>query len=129
MSQFGRFRRLGDVRELLVLADHPHCGLLLDTYHFQRAGDTVQDLEDVRREELIYVQYSDVPGGILEPGKTLNRLPPGQGVVPFKEIFAILGAKGYDGYASYEAPNPVAWACAAAAVAREALTATRAVLP
>lgn len=129
MSQFGRFRRLGHVREALALADHPHCGLLLDTYHFQRAGDTVRDLEDVRLEELAYVQYSDVPSGILEPGKALNRLPPGQGIVPFKEIFAILAAKGYDGYASYEAPNPAAWARAPEEVAREALAATRAVLP
>lgn len=128
MSQFGRFRRLGQVRELLALADHAHCGLLLDTYHFQRAGDTVRDLEDVRREELVYVQYSDVPSGALEPGKALNRLPPGHGIVPFKEIFAMLAAKGYDGYASYEAPNPAAWARAAAEVAREALAATRAVL-
>lgn len=129
MSQFGRFRRLGHVRELLAHADHPHCGLLLDTYHFQRAGDTVRDLEDIRREDLVYVQYSDVPGGALEPGKALNRLSPGQGIVPFKEIFAILAAKGYDGYASYEAPNPAAWARAAEEVAREALAATRAVLP
>ena len=129
LSQFGRFRRLGDIRELLALAGHPHCGLLLDTYHFQRAGDSVRDLEDVRREELIHVQYSDVPGGILDPGTTLNRLPPGQGIVPFKEIFALLAAKGYDGYASYEAPNPAAWARAAAEVASEALAATRAVLP
>jgi 4-hydroxyphenylpyruvate dioxygenase len=129
MSQFGRFRRLGHVRELLALANHPHCGLLLDTYHFQRAGDGVRDLEDVRREELVYVQYSDVPSGVLEPGQALNRLPPGQGIVPFKEIFAILAAKGYDGYASYEAPNPAAWARAPGEVAREALAATRAVLP
>jgi sugar phosphate isomerase/epimerase len=129
MSQFGRFRRLGHVRELLALAGHPNCGLILDTYHFQRAGDTLQDLEDIRREELVYVQYSDVPSGILEPGKALNRLPPGQGIVPFKEIFAILAAKGYDGYLSYEAPNPAGWARAAAEVAREALVLTRAVLP
>ena len=89
----------------------------------------MRDLEDVRVEEIVSVQYSDVPSGVLEPGNALNRLPPGQGIVPFREIFAILAAKGYDGYASYEAPNPAAWARPAAEVAREALVLTRAVLP
>ena len=56
--------------------------------------------------EIAYVQYSDVPATGLEPGKALDRLPPGQGSVPFREFFAAFVAKGYAGYASYEAPNP-----------------------
>jgi sugar phosphate isomerase/epimerase len=56
-------------------------------------------------------------------------LPPGKGSVPFKEIFRVIVAKGYDGPFSYEAPNPSAWARPAEDVSREALAATRAVLP
>src|SRR5437764_926466 len=76
-----------------------------------------------------YGQYSAVPRTGLEPGKALDRLPPGRGQVPFKEIFGVIAAKGYAGFMSYEAPNPAAWARSAAEVAREALTATLAVLP
>ena len=39
--------------------------------------------------------------------------------------FAAFAAKGYEGYLSYEAPDPGAWARPADEVAREALTATR----
>jgi 2-keto-myo-inositol isomerase len=78
---------------------------------------------------MAYVQFSDVPERGLEPGKALDRLPPGRGSVPFKEIFASLERKGYRGFMSYEAPNPAAWARPAEDVAREALEATRAVLP
>jgi sugar phosphate isomerase/epimerase len=49
--------------------------------------------------------------------------------VPFKEFFTAFARQGYAGYASYEAPNPAAWKRPAADVAREALEATRAVLP
>jgi sugar phosphate isomerase/epimerase len=70
-----------------------------------------------------------VPRSGLEPGKFIDRLPPGQGVVPFGEFFALLDFKGYSGFLSYEAPNPAAWARPAEEVAREALDAARARLP
>ena len=75
------------------------------------------------------MQFSDVPRTGLEPGKALDRLPPGQGSVPFRDIFGAIVAKGYTGPMSYEAPNPKAWARPAEEVAREALAATRSVLP
>ena len=75
----------------------------------------------------------DPPGGIAgdlrEPGKALDRLPPGHGQVRFREIFGIVQAKGYAGYLSYEAPNPAAWARKPEDVAAEARAATLAVLP
>jgi 2-keto-myo-inositol isomerase len=116
-------------RELLAAAGHPHCGLLLDAYHLQRSGDGMVAIEDVAPEEIFYVQYSDLPAGPIEPGMMLNRLPPGQGVVPFGEFFERLEAKGYRGYASYEALNPAAWTRDPSEVAGEALAATRAFLP
>ena len=41
----------------------------------------------------------------------------------------LLAEKGYLGALSYEAPNPAAWARDPTEVAREALAATRALLP
>ncbi len=73
--------------------------------------------------------WGDVPRSGLRSGFALDRLPPGQGVVPFREILRALSAKGYTGYLSYEAPNPAAWARPPEDVAREALLGTRALLP
>jgi 4-hydroxyphenylpyruvate dioxygenase len=128
-SQCEQLNALAPMREVMARAGHLQTGLLLDTYHLGRTGASPRDIDDVRPEEIAYVQYSDVPRTGLEPGKALDRLPPGQGSVPFREFFAAFVRKGYAGYASYEAPNPAAWKRPAEDVAREALAATRAVLP
>lgn len=128
-SQAEQFNTLAPMRELLALAAHPRCGLLLDAYHLVRSGGKPGDVDDVAPAEIAYVQFSDVPRAGLVPGAATDRLPPGAGAVPFREFFAKVAAKGYAGYASYEAPNPAGWARPPADVCREALAATRAVLP
>jgi 2-keto-myo-inositol isomerase len=127
-SQAAQFNSLASVREVLAMADHPACGLLLDTYHLQRSGRGGRGFAEVAPEEIAYVQYSDVPSEGLQPGNTLDRLPPGQGCIAFGEVFGLLAEKDYAGPLSYEAPNPAAWTRDPAEVAREALLATRAVL-
>jgi len=127
-SQCAQLNTLERVREVLARAAHPSCGLLLDTYHLGRSGGTLEAVEDVAPAEIVYVQYSDPPRTGLEPGKALDRLPPGQGSFWFREFFALMAAKGYAGFASYEAPNERAWKRDPADIAREAIEATRAVL-
>lgn len=128
-SQAAQLNTLARVRELLARADHPCCGLLVDSYHLQRSGDGLRALEDVAPEEIFYVQFSDVPATGLEPGQVLNRLPPGRGAVPFRDFFRLVRDKRYGGYLSYEAPNPTAWAQPPEEVAREALSASQRLLP
>jgi 4-hydroxyphenylpyruvate dioxygenase len=127
-SQCEQVNTLDRVREILARAGHARCGLLLDTYHLGRSGTTLAQVDDVAPAEIVYVQYSDPPRAGLEPGKVLDRLPPGQGSFPFRDFFALVRAKGYAGDASYEAPNEAAWKRDPAEVAREALAATLAVL-
>ena len=122
-----QFNSLASVRETLAKARHPHVGLLVDAYHMGRSGAHPSALDDVPGDDIAYVQFSDVPRSGLVAGQALNRLPPGQGSVPFPAFFAALERKGYAGYCSYEAPNPAAWARDPTDVAREALEATRAV--
>ena len=119
---------LSRVREVVSRAAHPACGLLLDTYHLGKSGAAPEALDDLDPSEIAYVQFSDVPRN-PEPGANTDRLPPGQGTVPFRDLFTRIAKKGYAGYLSYEAPNPAAWARDPRTVAREALDATRAVLP
>ena len=124
-SQAEQLNTLPRIREVLALAAHPSCGLLLDTYHLQRSGSAPKVLDDVNAAEIAYVQYSDVPPE-ARPGEIMPRWAPGRGLVPFKEWFQAFAARGYAGYLSYEAPDPSAWARPAEAVAAEALAATRA---
>lgn len=128
-SQAEQFNTLDRLREVLAQAGHSHCGLLVDSYHLQRSGGHPREFQDLASEELVYVQYSDVAGDGLKPGMITDRLPPGKGTVPFAEFFQALEEKGYRGYLSYEAPNPLSWARDPEEVAREALLLTRTLLP
>jgi sugar phosphate isomerase/epimerase len=128
-SQCAQLNTLERAREVLARAGHPRCGLLVDAYHLGRSGATPKDVEDVAPAEIVYVQFSDPPRTGLEPGKALDRLPPGQGSFWFREFFALMAGKGYAGFASYEAPNEKAWKRDPQEVAREAVEATGKVLP
>jgi len=128
-SQAAQLNTIERLRELLTRADHPSCGLLVDSYHLHRGGGGLRAVEDLGPGEIAYVQFSDVPASGLQPGQTLDRLPPGRGVVPFRDFFRLIADSGYAGYWASEAPNPAAWTGDPASVAREALAATRAVLP
>ena len=127
-SQAEQFNTLESVREVLARAGHPHCGLLVDSYHLCRSGGDPGALRALAPDEIVYVQYSDVPRDGLRPGLITDRLPPGRGIVPFAAFFQAVEERGYRGYLSYEAPNPSAWARRPEDVAREALLATRALL-
>lgn len=116
-------------REVLALANHPACGLLLDAYHLERTGCGGRGFADVPARDIFAFQYSDVPPAPRAPtGRPTDRLPPGRGVVRWREVLGLLKEKGYAGYLSYEAPNPDHWSRPPEAVAREGLEATHAVI-
>ena len=128
-SVHGVINSLQAGREVVSLADHPAAGLLLDAYHMERSGSGGRGFEDVAPEEIFTFQFSDVPEGPPPAGgRPTDRLMPGQGRVRWKEVFSLLAEKGYDGYLSYEAPNPEFWARPPVEVARAAAVATRRLL-
>jgi len=121
--------RLAVAREILALANQPNCGLLIDTYHAQCAGDGGRAFEDVPASDIIAFQFSDVPPGpISRTGVALDRLPPGKGVVRWREVLQLLMEKGYERYINYEAPNSAQWSRPPAEVAREGITLIKALL-
>jgi sugar phosphate isomerase/epimerase len=128
-SAHGVIRDLKSGAEIVELADHPHCGLLLDAYHMERSGSGGRGFESYPAERIFAFQFSDVPDA---PPSTQNRptdrLPPGRGRVRWKDVFGLLKEKNYPGYLAYEAPNPEQWARPPEEVAREAVVATRELL-
>lgn len=114
------------LREIITGAGHAHCGMLLDAYHLFRSEGVYKGLMDVTSDELFVFQYSDVPHnptpGVRRP---VDRLPPGEGVLDWSELFDLLRKINYSGYLSYEAPNPALWERSPFDVAREGIEKTR----
>ena len=120
--------RLAVAREIVALANKPNAGLLIDTYHAEAVGDGGRGFEHIPVEEIIAFQFSDVPAGPKGTGQALDRLPPGAGVVRWREVLQLLMEKGYARYINYEAPNPALLARPPEEVAREGVTRIRALI-
>lgn len=128
-SQHAVLNGIAPLREILNGAGRKNAGMLLDAYHMERAGVGGRGFEGVVPDEIAAFQYSDAPpapvAGVKRP---VDRLPPGQGVVRWLDVFRLLKEKKFDGYLSYEAPNPAQWQRDPLAVCREGVAATRALL-
>lgn len=128
-SRHPLLRTLENGMELVDAVNMKNCGILLDTYHLHCSGGNGTSFKDVPVDRIITFQFSDAPPG--PPSDTrqpVDRLPPGKGAAPFVEIFRTLMAMGYQGYMSYEAPNPAQWNRPPEEVAREGVELVRALL-
>jgi sugar phosphate isomerase/epimerase len=128
-SQHPILNKLGVLRELIEGANKKNCGYLIDTYHFARSGAPGRGFESVPAEQIFCFQYSDLsPNPVTGVARPTDRLPPGKGMVAWREVLGLLAEKGYTGYLSYEAPNPEQWARSPYDVAREGVELTRGLL-
>jgi len=128
-SQHDVLNSLGVLTELIEGANKPNCGYLIDAYHFTRSGAGGRGFESVPADKIFCFQYSDLSAnpvtGVRRP---TDRLPPGKGVVKWREMLGLLAEKDYTGYLSYEAPSPEQWARSPYDVAREGVELTRKLL-
>jgi sugar phosphate isomerase/epimerase len=128
-SQHPVLNKLAVLKELLDGAAKENCGYLIDAYHFTRSGAGGRGFESVPAEKIFCFQYSDLSANpVTGVARPTDRLPPGKGVVKWREMLGLLAEKHYTGYLSYEAPNPELWARSPYDVAREGVELTRALL-
>ncbi len=128
-SRHPLIRTLENGMELVDATNMKNAGLLLDTYHLHCSGGNGASFKNVPVEKIITFQFSDAPPGPPSDSRQpVDRLPPGKGAAPFLEIFKTLMALNYQGYMSYEAPNPEQWNRPADIVAREGADLVRALL-
>jgi 2-keto-myo-inositol isomerase len=129
-SQHDVINSVASLREVVHGAGRRNVGMLLDAYHMQRSGAGGRGFADVDPQDIAAFQYSDAPPAPVTAGvrRPTDRLPPGQGVVPWLEVLQLLHEKGYMGHLSYEAPNPELWARPPFEVAREGVAAMRALI-
>lgn len=100
---------LGDAWELVEPI--PEVGLLLDTFHWQRqrGGPNLPLLASIPGERILYVQLADAapePRADPETDAMTARLLPGEGVVDFASVFAVLDEIGARPFVATEVFNP-----------------------
>jgi len=87
-------------------AEVPNGGILLDVFHFYRGGSTLIDLQHIPVEKILLAHLSDAPEMALDKLKDADRVFPGEGVIPLRDILQVINEKGYQGYFSLELLNP-----------------------
>ncbi len=128
-------RTIDAALDLVERSGAANAGVLVDPLHLIRTGGSAADIHHVPRSRLMFAQFCDARHGRPEPDPAAaraeavaDRLPPGQGALPLREI---LGALPPDIPLSVEVPpaagaSPVDHAARlyAAAAAFAARTAT-----
>jgi 2-keto-myo-inositol isomerase len=132
LELWGHAPRLSRLSELLYVA--AACGqadakLLLDVYHLYKGGNAFESRELINGNVIGLVHMNDYPA---IPARAeiadKDRVWPGTGIAPLKEILATLRRSGYRGAFSLELFNPAYWKGDPGTTARIGLAKTHAVL-
>jgi 2-keto-myo-inositol isomerase len=114
--------------EIVRATGRKNLGLVIDSFHFYAGGSTIEMIEALD-PELIYVFHindaEDLPREQLTDSQ---RLLPGLGVLPLREMLAAFRKIGYDKVASVEIFRPEYWAWDPFDLGREAKIKTKRVL-
>jgi len=79
--------------EIINEIDHPNLGIVIDTYHIWQEENVVERIREAG-EAIFGAQISDW----REPPKSLfDRLIPGEGIIPLKDILQAIDDTGYNG--------------------------------
>jgi 2-keto-myo-inositol isomerase len=102
-------RRLGEA--LLVAAEcgSPEGCVLPDVYHLYKGGSDFAGLHLLGPSAIGIFHVNDYPRIDREKIVDADRVFPGDGIAPLKEVFATLRAMGYRGFASLELFNREYW--------------------
>ena len=106
-----QFHNLKPTWEVVSEANCHNGGMLIDTFHFVKAGSTIEDLKQVSMEKVFLVHIGDtksLPLGNMEQARKF-RFFPGEGEAPLKEIVACFEEKGYKGFYCLEIFNEKYW--------------------
>ncbi|WP_174293505.1 sugar phosphate isomerase/epimerase family protein [Sphingomonas bacterium] len=123
---------VADAMAVVGGAGRPNAGVMMDSWHFFKAGQTIANLEAVPGERIRTVQLSDAPRRQIEAklidDTMQHRRWPGEGELPLVAFLQALLAKGQIRTISEEVFSLEADAMDAATAGRKAGETTRAVL-
>ena len=102
--------RLEEALEVLKLLNRPDAAILADVYHTYRGGGSFDTYRRLSASTLPVLHMNDYPASpAREKLVDADRVWPGDGIAPWREIFAALGDAGADPWLSIEVFNPNYW--------------------
>src|SRR5215813_5461972 len=114
--------------EIVQRVDRRNVGLVSDSFHFYAGGSTVEMIAAISPERLLIFHINDAEDLPREQLTDAQRLLPGLGILPLKDLIAAFGRLGYDAVASVEIFRPEYWERDPFELARAAIAATEKVL-
>lgn len=98
-KKFAFVRTMKELKELIHGIGKPNVGLILDSFHWYCAGDTVTDILSLNKEEIVTCDLNDARPD-LGPDKQIDgkrELPSATGVIDLKAFLSALVQIEYDG--------------------------------
>ena len=114
--------------EIVQRVNQKDVGLVIDAFHFYAGGSTIQMIQAIDAQRLFIFHIDDAENLPRERLTDAQRLLPGLGILPLREIIAAFRQIGYDANASVELFRPEYWERDPFALAREAKIALEQVL-
>lgn len=112
--------RLEDALDVLKLLNRPDAAILADVYHTYRGGGSFETYRRLSASTLPVLHVNDYPASPMrEKLVDADRVWPGDGIAPWREIFAVLDAAKADPWLSIEVFNPAYWKTTPPATASE----------
>ena len=128
---WGFSKTLGTLAEaafVAIAADHPKACVLPDVFHLHKGGSGFRGIRLLNPAAIGIFHVNDYPDTPLDKVTDADRVYPGDGVAPFKELLGDLRDIGYRGMLSLEVFNRDYWKQDPLTVARTGLEKLRAVV-
>jgi sugar phosphate isomerase/epimerase len=104
-TSYGGLTSLSDAMDLCDAVGWERCGVLVDSLHFFRTGESWSDLRALDGDQIALVHLDDAPTATGRDSmfeSRFRRLPPGAGSLPLEEFRDAIATTGYDGVVSAE---------------------------
>lgn len=111
---------LADCWKIVEEVNRENVGLVIDTFHFHVGSSTLESLGEIDPAKLFIFHINDAEDRPKEQLTDAQRLLPGEGIIPLKDILAALKEIGYDRLVSIELFRPEYWEWEPLRVAQEA---------
>lgn len=107
----GSVHTIAQAWEIARAADHPEARVVMDPFHILRGGGSAAEVASVPGGRVAIWHWNDVPRVPPLPQQgDADRVMPGDGAGPLREIERQAVASGYSGYVSLELFNREWWA-------------------